>query len=429
MTFSLDKIIEKINNTNSDSLEILEWNQVDLWQKRLDKLKSECLFRYIVIPNTKDMLSQFLKICCEEKQRICILGNGSKISWGKVPKNYDFFISCNKLNNIIEHSVEDLTLTVEAGARIADIQEFLKPTGQFLAIDPYYPSSATVGGVVATANTGSWRHTYGGVRDLILGISFLRSDGQEVKAGGKVMKNVAGYDLMKLMTGSYGNLGLITSVTFRLFPIPPQSYTVVITGQSEAIQKFRQTLLFSGLTPTTADFISHCLSDRLGLGRNISIMLRFQTIEASINQQVSQVKQWAKELNLSTYDYGDETEQKLWSQVKEYSLHTNSSKPILCKFGMLSDRIVEFLNDYRSDCLINLSSGVGYGLWSKDSTIQQLKDGRKYCENNSGYLTILEADESVKEQIEPWGYIGNGVRMMKILKQKFDPNGLFCDRI
>ena len=147
------------------------------------------------------------------------------------------------------NSVEDLTLTVEAGAKIADIQEFLKPTGQFLAIDPHYPSFATVGGVVATANTGSWRHTYGGVRDLILGISFLRSDGQEVKAGGKVMKNVAGYDLMKLMTGSYGNLGLITSVTFRLFPIPPQSYTVVITGPSEAIQKFRQTLSKTRVTP------------------------------------------------------------------------------------------------------------------------------------------------------------------------------------
>ncbi len=343
-TFSLDKIKAKLSQIDSDSLEILEWDQVAQWQERIKTLdQKNCLPRYLIIPNTTDMVSQILKICYEQKWRICPLGSGSKASWGKLPRDFDLFISTIKLNNIVEHAVDDLIVTVESGVKIADLQKFLFEKQQFLPIDANYPESATVGGVVATANTGSWRQRYGGVRDLILGISFLRSDGEQVKAGGKVVKNVAGYDLIKLFTGSYGNLGIITSVTFRLFPLVSHSASIFLSGKTEAVKKLRTTIVNSSLTPTMADLLSSSLVENLDLGtKNIGLLLRFQSIEASVTEQLRQIQDEAKELGLSFEVYQNDDECLLWENINKI-YQVSDQQSILCKLGMLPNQIVDFL--------------------------------------------------------------------------------------
>ena len=143
------------------------------------------------------------------------------------------------LNQVVEHGEEDLVITVQAGMKIKDLNNFLASKGQFLPIDPFFEEEATVGGVVATANNLSWRQRYGGVRDLILGLSFVRADGEVVKAGGKVVKNVAGYDLMKLFTGSYGSLGIITQVTFRLYPLVAHSSSIFVGGGKGRVKNIK----------------------------------------------------------------------------------------------------------------------------------------------------------------------------------------------
>ncbi len=122
---------------------------------------------------------------------------------------------------------------MQAGLKLADLQAFLAPSGQFLPLDPSYADNATIGGIIATADAGTWRQRYGGVRDLILGFSFIRHDGEIAKAGGRVVKNVAGYDMMKLFTGSYGTLGIIDQITLRLYPETANSETLIITGNSD----------------------------------------------------------------------------------------------------------------------------------------------------------------------------------------------------
>jgi glycolate oxidase FAD binding subunit len=137
-------------------------------------------------------------------------------------------LSTRKLNRILEHNPGDFTAVLEAGVPVAEAQAAFAKAGQWLALDP--PGDGTIGGLVATADSGPARHRYGGVRDLIIGITVVLSDGTVARAGGKVIKNVAGYDLAKLFAGSYGTLGLIAEVAVRLHPQPLRTATVIGTS-------------------------------------------------------------------------------------------------------------------------------------------------------------------------------------------------------
>lgn len=153
------------------------------------------------------------------------VGGGTK-PW--LPVREEEPLETGALNRVLEHNVGDFTAVLEAGVRFAEAQRQFAEHGQRLAWDPPDRGGATVGGIVATADSGPLRHRYGGVRDLVVGINVVLSDGTIAKAGGKVIKNVAGYDLSKLFAGSFGTLGLIASVAVRLHPLPDRTATVVI---------------------------------------------------------------------------------------------------------------------------------------------------------------------------------------------------------
>ena len=161
----------------------------------------------IAMPQTATELAELVAKANADRAPIVVAGNRTKLEWGGIVTGAKSIVTTQKLDRLIAHAVGDLTVTVEAGMQFARVQEVLAAAGQFLPLDPVYPDRATIGGIIATANTGSLRHRYGGVRDLLLGISFVRADGKIAKAGGRVVKNVAGYDMMKLFTGSYGTSG------------------------------------------------------------------------------------------------------------------------------------------------------------------------------------------------------------------------------
>jgi glycolate oxidase FAD binding subunit len=426
----LEEIKKKLSNINADSLEILEWDRVSDGKNRINQVAmSKYPPSYLVIPNSKVILSQFLNVCCEHEWVILPIGNGTKIHWGKPPDNYDVMVSTSKINHIIEHAAEDLTVTVEAGMKIKDLQQFLALKGQFLPIDPCYPESATIGGIVATANTGSWRQRYGGVRDLLLGISFFRGDGKEAKAGGRVVKNVAGYDLMKLFTGSYGNLGIITDVTFRLFPLPENSLTLVVIGDQESIYQLQKTVSASGLTPTAADLLSESLVKTLDLVSGLGLLFRFQGITESVKEQSSQIQAWGKQLNLSIRTYENQAEFQLWKDLSEKTYVIDSEDTVTCKVGILPSEGVNFMSSFDGYGLINISSGIGKLSFNPGSKSHQVMKLRQFCEKRGGFLSILTGYTFLKGEIEPWGYTGNGLEMMRTIKRNFDPKGVFVDRL
>ena len=176
--------------------------------------------RWIVEPADQARLAQILADANRAGLKVIPRGGGTKLGWGNPPAGADLVLSTRRLDRVLEHAAADMTATVEAGCTVAALQETLAKQGQRLAIDPLWPGRATVGGILATNDGGMLRAGFGSLRDLIIGITVALPDGTLAKSGGKVVKNVAGYDLPKLFTGSFGTLGVITRATFRLHPLP-----------------------------------------------------------------------------------------------------------------------------------------------------------------------------------------------------------------
>ncbi len=380
----------------------------------------------IVYPKTSEELSEVLAYAYANQWRVLPCGQGSKLHWGSLAE-VDLMISTARLNRLIDHAVGDLTVTAEAGIRLADLQVELAKGGQFLAIDPSYATTATLGGIVATGDTGALRQRYGGIRDMLIGLSFVRSDGAIAKAGGRVVKNVAGYDLMKLFTGSYGTLGIISQVTFRIYPLPVAARTVMLQGDEEAIAQATKTLLASALTPTAIALLP---VQTLGLN-TMGLLIRFQNIEVSVEQQSTRLLQVGEALGLKGQSWAGIEESQLWQQLQEQIETPTLAFPIACKIGVLPSKAVETLRLMSAIALttgcIYAGSGLGMLRFS-DLPAQTLLKLRDLCEMQGGFLTVLEAPPSLKQTLDVWGYSGNALDLMQKIKHQFDPKNLLSPR-
>src|SRR5271155_4990808 len=200
-----------------------------------------------VAPANTEEVAAILRFAHENRLAVVPWGGGTKQGWG-YPVTPAVLLETHRLNVIREHSWQDMTCTVEAGCTWASLQSALAQHGQCVALDPLWPEQATVGGIVATNDSGALRLRYGGLRDLIIGMTIVLADGTVAHTGGKVVKNVAGYDLHKLMIGAFGTLGVVTSVNFRLHSIPQctQSFTVS-AATAEPLGKIMVALLHGQL--------------------------------------------------------------------------------------------------------------------------------------------------------------------------------------
>src|SRR6059036_724988 len=192
--------------------------------------------KLVVDPGTEKELAEVLRLSNEAGLAVIPRGGGTKPGWGNPPSRADVILSTARLSAIIEHAWADLTVTVEAGCSIRRLQETLAEHGQRLALDPLWPERATIGGVLSANDSGALRLRFGALRDLIIGVTIALPDGTLASSGGKVVKNVAGYDLPKLVTGAFGTLGIITRAVFRLHPLPrnTRSFSIGTKGAEEA---------------------------------------------------------------------------------------------------------------------------------------------------------------------------------------------------
>lgn len=429
MTTAIATLLKSIND-----IEFIELGDADVdWHKIYQVVNSNQPI-YLLFPQTIEALAEILRQASQQQWRILICGNASKINWGKITQDIQLVVSTQKCDRLIEHAVGDLTVTVEAGMKLADLQSKLRSHNQFLPIDSPY-AHATLGGIVATADTGIWRQRYGGVRDLLLGLSFVRADGEVAKAGGRVVKNVAGYDLMKLFTGAYGTLGVMTQLTFRLYPLIANSQTLLIMGKAEHIAQATQTIRNSGLTPTAMDLLSATVIKQLGLGSDLGLMIRWQTIPESIEQQISQVKAIAQELDLVTSIYQDEQEENLWQECGKTISIPQSEEAVTCKFGITPVAAVGLLKQIgdgegfsmgnrHNNILARVHASSGLGQLQLNTNYELLEQMRSHCQQNQGFLTILDAPQAVKQQIDIWGYSGNAIKIMEAIKHQFDPQNI-----
>ena len=195
-------------------------------------------------PETFEQAAAALRAASADGQRVRIVGGATKASWGRSRAPFDVELHTTGLDRIVAHNAGDMTATLQAGVSLRVAQEAFSQAGQMLSLDPPGDAAgATIGGIVATGDSGPLAHRYGGPRDLVVGATVALGDGTIAKSGGTVIKNVAGYDIAKLMAGSFGTLGLILSVNVRLHPRPERTATVVgVAADRHALQAAAQAL-------------------------------------------------------------------------------------------------------------------------------------------------------------------------------------------
>lgn len=426
----MDAIAQKLENIVSTG--VVAWDNLDSCQEQIKgAITPPNHPNYVVYPHTQAELSAVMTCADAHQLKVIPCGNASKINWGGLAPNVDLIVSTQRLNKLIQHAVGDLTVTVEAGIKFADVQATLAQSGQFIALDPCNPEIATIGGIVATADTGSLRQRYGSVRDQLLGITFVRADGKIAKAGGRVVKNVAGYDLMKLFTGSYGTLGAIASVTFRVYPLPAASATVIVSGEQRALTQLLTSVRASALTPTMADLLSTQLVARMGVGEGLGFIARFQSLAASVERQSTALSQLGQQVGLQTAIYTADDEVNLWQKLQQLIRSTTTKEQIFCKIGVLPASAVatmiqiDAIAPESGMSLIHSGSGLGLLRFDGEVSPQVILQMRSLCESQSGFLSVLTAPASLKQQLDVWGYSGNAIDVMRRIKAQFDPKNIF----
>ncbi len=413
----------------------------------------------LVYPKTQAELSEVMRCAHQHQWRVLPCGQGSKLHWGGLAKGIQIAISTARLTQLIDHAVGDLTLTAEAGMTFATAQTMLGQANQRLGLDPSFPNTATLGGILATADTGSLRQRYGGVRDMVLGVSVVRADGELVKAGGRVVKNVAGYDLMKLFTGSFGSLGIVSQITFRVYPQADASRTGVLVGDAAAIAQAATTLLSSALTPVAVDLLSPQLVNGLELGQGMGLVVQFESLADSVTLQCDRLLELGRALGLTGCVLTETLESSLWDRLEkrmagssfthDSGLSNDATVPqpgtieasdgstvMVCKVGVRSTEAVHLLTQFDSmlptpwQAQIHMGSGLGrlrLDLPSRigtDKLIAALEQVRSHCQQLAGFLTVLQAPLPLKQKIDVWGYAGNALTIQRRLKQQFDPQHL-----
>jgi glycolate oxidase FAD binding subunit len=256
-------------------------------------------------PATAEDVAAALKRASDARQSIVIRGGGTKMDWSRPATRVDAVLEMRGLNRILAHDHGDLTATIEAGAPLREVNAVLARQGQWLPLDPPFADRATIGGLLASNDSGPLRHRFGTPRDLVIGVRLATTDGVLSKAGGKVVKNVAGYDLGKLVTGSFGSLAAIVSATFKLSPLPAASKTIVVEAPDlAALALIVREVMSSQLEPIAFDVqvdaghpmnVGHPDVGHLNVGQpdvehlfRGAILLRFASLPIVVDAQIEQ---------------------------------------------------------------------------------------------------------------------------------------------
>ena len=339
-------------------------------------------------------------------------GLGTRLDWGPPLDPSHAVLSCRNLDRVIDHAVDDLTITVEAGLPLQELQTLLAAQGQWLPVDwPKAGAEGSIGGLVARGLSGGLRQRHLGVRDQIIGIGLLRSDGVEARAGGRVVKNVAGYDLMRLLCGSWGSLALITELTLRLQPIRPAHGALVLEGDLAEQEAFRADVLSSTLTPERCDWYG-----------NVPDGWRMQVVISSMSDQAVETQLNRLEALAQTHQLSAERHSCSDPLASPLAVHERPCwlvrlvLPPAQLHGLLSSSALIALQGWTWELAAGAGCGDGWCLEpSPDHQVQAL---RTTVDALGGQLTLLR--KPAGSQISSW--INRPAKpVIEAVKRHFDP--------
>jgi glycolate oxidase FAD binding subunit len=382
----------------------------------------------VVSPSSAESVAAVLGEAARARASVVIRGGGTRLEWGRPPHPIDVLLDLSGLNRVIAHEHGDLTATVEGGAAVTTLNAALSRHQQWLPID-VADDRATIGGTIATGDSGPLRHRYGTARDLVIGVTLATTDGALVHAGGRVVKNVAGYDLGKLMSGSLGSFAAIVSATFKLSPLLPHSATLRVRGLSaeEAVLGLRR-LASSQLEPAAVDIRGHWAAAEAD-GSTTELLVRFASTARSVETQLRRLRDFVPG-GLAAEIAGAE-ESTCWRA--QMSGPWASAGAIVRLSWPSADltRVLGSLADLASNVGVAIEltgrAGVGAGLLRVEGAADQQRrviEALRTASPRLGAVSLLRGSADLKRLVDVWGDVGSSVGVLQALKRAFDPTGV-----
>jgi glycolate oxidase FAD binding subunit len=373
----------------------------------------------VLVPPTLSALQEQVRQLHADATPWLPAGLGSRLDWGSPVQADSLVISGRALGGIRSHNPDDFTVTVAAGTPLAELQQALAAQRQWLSVDrPWGGPDTSIGGLIARGLSGGYRQRYMGLRDQLLGIQLLRSDGVLARAGGQVVKNVAGYDLMRLLTGSWGSLALITEVTLRTQPIPPQRRCLVVQAGLSTLQELSRWLLNASLSPERIDLWSGSLAAAAGRRDQPLLLLSLASIDATtLDEQIRCIGERAPDLEvLDDAAAADLLDAELGPGAATWLLRLAVPPAQACNL-LASDAL------QGTPLCLAAGSGIGDG-WASGATLarHRVEALRRHCQSLGGYLSVLRQPTPApgSEPVPAW--LDAPARpLIEAVKRQFDP--------
>jgi len=393
----------------------------------------------VISPQTLPQLSSLLQMASQQGLPVLLWGAGKFMGLGNPPRSMELAVNMTGMKRLLSHDVGNFTATAEAGMRLGDLQRILEQQGQFLPLDPPAAEEATLGGIVATNACGPWRLSFGSARDLVLGMKVVLGDGRIVSFGGKTVKNVAGYDVCKLLVGSLGTLGAICEITFRLYSLPDQARTLLLAagGCEEAFALARRGLswlaaaaqIFEG---AAAKLLSEVADRPLAEG-NWLVAIDLMGDAAVVEKQSREI---AEACAFRTVSLSGEERRLIWEAGRRLT-RTQSNDAIICRVSLPPAALEGWMGQWEQRGW-SAASRVGHVIvcpgtgrawaqfWAEDEqTAAELVEAmRAEAQRMGGHLFVENAPEEWKERVQVWGAPPPHISLLRAIKKAFDPSGI-----
>jgi glycolate oxidase FAD binding subunit len=369
----------------------------------------------VALPADADQVSEVLRAAAAHQLSVVPRGRGTKMSWGLPPRSAQLLLDLSALDQVLDHAAGDLIVATQAGARLSDVQEVVGQGGQRLALDETVPGSS-IGGTIAANTSGPRRVATGTARDLLIGITVVRADGVVAKAGGRVVKNVAGYDLGKLMIGSAGTLAVITDATFRLHPVPVTHrwVTIEVHAPREA-QEVVQSVLHAQAVPSAIEVewvdgrgaVSVLLE-----GREEGVAGRTDTVRRLLGESSSESADAPAGGAAYPWDLGATGDQRATALKLTFVL------------SGLAD-VLTAAAEAGAVVLGSAGTGVVYAALPPGTGAETVRTSldllRRICAQHGGTAVVVDAPAAVKAGVDVWGAVP-ALDLMRRVKDQFDPD-------
>jgi glycolate oxidase FAD binding subunit len=367
-------------------------------------------------PSTPEEAAELLRALGADGRAVRVRGGGTKSAWAAAGEPVELEIVTGGLGRVLEHNEGDFTAVLEAGVPLARAQAEFAQTGQMFALDPPLGEgeAATIGGVLATADSGPLRHRYGGVRDLVVGITVALSDGSLAKAGGRVIKNVAGYDLGKLFAGSFGTLGLAVSIAMRLHPRPEETATA--WGRSADPAALAGAAAALARLPLEADCLD--VAWRAGAGQ---VLVRFGG--AAAERQAGAVVERLRAAGLEDVRASADDD-ALWAAQR--GAQRSRDGAVLKVSGRPADlpHVLAAARDADARVVGRAAVGLSWVTLEGDDLVARAEAVRAALAPRA--CTLQDAPDAVRAALSPWGEPDPGaLAVMRRVKERFDPARIF----